>query len=708
MLTALCAGAKDAADAPPARAATLEAQCAAVFSDHAVFQQNIPIPVWGWSLPDAKVSVTFDQQTKSTIAGIDGRWDVALDPMKAVTLDALHEAPAGRTLNIVTELDGNKATKSFTDILIGEVWLCSGQSNMAAKVRHNHANQDPQDNLLKSNLPAIRHISAPGGWQMAVPGSVGEFTRVGFCFARKVQRELKVPIGLVNACKGGSNIESWMRVAPQNFPEADNQKKKVNYAGLYHERLAPLIGYGMHGALWYQGEANASEGHSYFLKMQSLINDWRKSWKLGDFPFYFVQLAGIGNSPADNPAMGDGRARIREAQRQALNIKNTGMAVAVDIGSEREHPANKVEVGIRLAHWALHHDYGRKEICPSGPLYNGFKIEGAAIRISFDHAQGLMLATKEDYAAPVPTPDEKIPWLSIQAKDGSWHWAEGKIDGVDLVVSSNSVKQPVAIRYAYTQRPLGPYLYNKHGLPASPFSTSGDSVKQEPDAGEWAFVSIPDFLNFDIEYPQEGWENALGFILESMKGENPAFAMVAGDLVMGHWGSTKDDVAKWADIYYPQWIKRFADHDLKVYTALGDHEVGDNPWRGDKAKLVPHYKAAFRHHLKMPLNGPEHMQGTAFHWVHKNVLFVSVDVFEQGKSSQGEIAAGVTGEQLKWFEAVVRKHRALVDHIVVMGHTPILRPVRTFSSSGMLTIEGRESAFWQTMVKYDVDLYLCG
>lgn len=233
-------------------------------------------------------------------------------------------------------------------------------------------------------------------------------------------------------------------------------------------------------------------------------------------------------------------------------------------------------------------------------------------------------------------------------------------------------------------------------------------ANQQADTEAWTFCSIPDFLNFDIEYPQEGWEDALGFILGSMKKENPAFVMVAGDLVMGHWGPGKADVEKWADKYYPPWVKRWADHELKVYAALGDHEIGDNPWHGDKARLVPFYKKAFQRHLKMPLNGPEHMQGTAFYWTHKNALFISVDVFEAGKSNQGEIAAGVTGKQIKWLEKVLSSHRAKVDHIVVMGHTPVLRPVRRFSSSGMLTVKGRESAFWQTMAKYDVDLYICG
>lgn len=451
--------------------------CAPVFGDHAVFQQNIPIPVWGGALPGAKVTVALDKQIKTTVTDKDGRWEVTLDPIAADKLDSLEESPRGRTMTIAAELDGKKTKKTFTDILIGEVWLCSGQSNMAAKVRHNYRNQDPKDDLLKSNYPAIRHICAPGGWQVATtPKSVGEFTRVGFCFARKVHMEQKVPVGLLNACVGGSRIESWMRVGPKTLSENAASKKKISYGGLYRNRIAPLVGYGMRGALWYQGEANASEGYSYFLKMESMINDWRASWGLGDFPFYFVQLAGIGRSPNDNPAMGDGRARIREAQRHAMAIKNTGMAVAVDIGSEREHPANKVEVGVRLAHWALHNDYGRKEMLPSGPLYKRFKIEGNAIRISFDYAQGLMLARKQDYVPPVPTPEAKVPWLSIQAQDGTWHWADGKVDGADLVVSSKAVKQPVAVRYAYTQYPVGCYLYNKDGLPASPFRTDNTNL----------------------------------------------------------------------------------------------------------------------------------------------------------------------------------------------------------------------------------------
>ena len=225
-------------------------------------------------------------------------------------------------------------------------------------------------------------------------------------------------------------------------------------------------------------------------------------------------------------------------------------------------------------------------------------------------------------------------------------------------------------------------------------------------AETWTFVSMPDFLNVDTTYPQPGWEDALDYVLKAVKAENPDFVLVAGDLVMGRWW-TREKIAKYAKIYYPDWIKRMNAHGLKFYTAIGDHELGDNPWPPKRAKLVPHFKTAFRNYMKMPLNGPDHMKGTAFYVVHKNSLFVAVDVFEKGKSSQGEIAPQVTGKQLKWLEKTLDAHRS-VDHVVVMGHTPILAPVRKRSSSGLMLLEGRQSPLWKSMSKRGVDLYLCG
>jgi hypothetical protein len=229
----------------------------------------------------------------------------------------------------------------------------------------------------------------------------------------------------------------------------------------------------------------------------------------------------------------------------------------------------------------------------------------------------------------------------------------------------------------------------------------------------WRFVSMPDFLNVDTDYPQPGWEDALSYVLESVKAEEPDFLLVAGDLVMGHWHGQKDrpgiaGIEHFAAHYYSAWKARLQAHDLKCYAAIGDHEIGDNPWRYPGAlEYVEAYKKAFRTHLNMPLNGPEGMQGTAFHWTHKNVLFISVDVFEPGESSQGQIRTGVTGPQLEWLQGVIDAH-ANLDHVVVMGHAPCLGPVRKWSSSGLMITGGRESAFWKCLARNSVALYLCG
>lgn len=223
---------------------------------------------------------------------------------------------------------------------------------------------------------------------------------------------------------------------------------------------------------------------------------------------------------------------------------------------------------------------------------------------------------------------------------------------------------------------------------------------------------MPDFLNVDCDYPQPGWEEALGFILESVRNEDPEFILVPGDLVMGHWDdstwNSKDTIAKYAERYYTAWIHRMNDHQLKFYTAVGDHELGDNPWRDSiKIATVPEYRQAFQKYLQMPGNGPAHLKGTAFWWRHKKVLFISVDVFEEGESNQGSIRAGVTGKQLEWLKNILANNQD-AEFRIVMGHTPVLGPVRKWSSSGLMIEEGQSSPFWQMMKKYEVDAYLCG
>jgi sialate O-acetylesterase len=427
----------------------------APFCDHAVLQQKIQLPVWGTALPNARVTIAFDTQIKTTVSDSKGQWRVLLDPMTAVKLSSVNKAPEGKTMKVTCEKEGQKIIKEINDLLVGDVWLCAGQSNMAGRMGGTSVD--------KANYPALRQLvaSEPGPWLACAPETAPKFKRVCFYFARRLHSGILVPVGIINAAVGGSNIESWLNQKP--FETGPN----------YVKHLEPFVGFGLRGAIWYQGESNEKDKRAYLPKLTSLITGWRAAWKQGDFPVYFVQLPGIGTSPLDNPAGGDGRAEIRQASVEALAIPNTGLAVTIDVGALKEHPPNKLDTGVRLAHVALHKTYGLQEV-PISPLYKRHQIEGNTIRVMFDNAQqGLMKAVKEGALPPKPMPDAKLQWLSLQDKDNTWHWADGKIEGSDLLVSCKEVKSPVAVRYAYTQHPCGNLLYNKEGMPASPFTTNG-------------------------------------------------------------------------------------------------------------------------------------------------------------------------------------------------------------------------------------------
>jgi sialate O-acetylesterase len=243
---------------------------------------------------------------------------------------------------------------------------------------------------------------------------------------------------------------------------------------LFNGMLAPVIPYAIRGALWYQGEDNGNEGVTYLHKMKALIGGWRQIWGEGDFPFYYVQLANFQHSDPNNPAGGDGRAPLREAQLQALAIPNTGMAVAIDIGeADNFHAKDKQDVGKRLALWAIAKTYG-KNIMFSGPLYKSCAITGNKVRITFDHVGGGLIVGRKTGLEPVQEDrGGKLKWFAIAGRDKVWHWAEAVIDGETVLVSSDKVPAPVAVRYAFTMNPEGANLYNKEGLPASPFSTDG-------------------------------------------------------------------------------------------------------------------------------------------------------------------------------------------------------------------------------------------
>ena len=233
----------------------------------------------------------------------------------------------------------------------------------------------------------------------------------------------------------------------------------------------PLAPFAMRGAIWYQGESNGAEGESYYHKTRALVNGWRELFN-PDLAFYWVQLADY-QAPSDNPAGGDGWAKIREAQRKALDIKHTGMAVIIDIGEANDiHPRNKQDVGWRLAQWALHQTYGMKNLVPSGPLYKSHKVEGNSIRLTFDHVgSGLIIGKKEGLEPITEVKIGKLLRFAVSGINKQWHWANAAIEDDTIVVTSPDVAEPVAVRYAYSMNPAGANLYNREGIPASPFRT---------------------------------------------------------------------------------------------------------------------------------------------------------------------------------------------------------------------------------------------
>ena len=431
------------------------------FRDHMVLQRGIDLPIWGTAPAGATITVMFDSQVKHADANEDGSWRVMLDPLEAEKLASANSKPTGKVMTVTAKHNGKTRIIKRIDLVVGDVWLCAGQSNIAGKLKGKGTYQGEL-----ADYPGFRHFTPTdeGGWTICTPDreGAGEFKKTAFYFGRDVYKETLIPIGLVTAAVGGSNIESWLNQAPYETGKH------------YTAFIDPLVGLGIRGMVWYQGESNANKYEAYGPKLISLIKGWRKAWDQGDFPAYYVQLPGYGerkNDPTDKP----GWPALRQDQLETLAIKNTGMAVTIDIGDKSVHPPNKVDTGKRLARAALCQTYGLKEQYPMGPLYASHQIEGAAVRITFEYATGLMLAEKEGLAAPVPTPDKTLACLSLQDTDGNWHPAQGKIDGEELVITSAVVIKPIAARYAYYAHPAGPLLYNKDGLPASPFTTEREA-----------------------------------------------------------------------------------------------------------------------------------------------------------------------------------------------------------------------------------------
>ncbi|MHB9131743.1 MAG: sialate O-acetylesterase [Armatimonadota bacterium] len=462
---------------PPVRANVI---LPSVFSDNMVLQRETKVPIWGWANPRERVTLAIGKWKSSVTAGTDGKWQVRLPK---------YAAGGPYTITITAS-----NTLTLSDVLFGEVWLCSGQSNMQMYVGPSKYGwraggvENYAQVIAAADFPQIRLFDMPfdeqtlsltpkrdnnGKWMVCSPQTAGDFAAVPFFLARKLHHDLQVPIGLLNVSLGGSQVEPWISPAAfrredclKPFTESWEQSWSAYQASLatdkplpnpmshmltpsalYNGMLAPLVPYGIRGIAWYQGESNANKPEAYAARFQALIRDWRTQWGRPNLPFLYVQLANIG---------GEGFARLREAQRQALVLPNTAMVVTIDTDFSL-HPKKKQPVGDRLALAAEAIAYRRK-IEYSGPLYAGITIAGHDVFLRFTHL-GNGLASRDG---------KPLHGFTLAGPDGKFVPAEAVIEKDTIRVHSDAVPQPVTVRYAWTDDPNN-NLINANGLPASPF-----------------------------------------------------------------------------------------------------------------------------------------------------------------------------------------------------------------------------------------------
>lgn len=433
-----------------------------IFGDHMVLQQKSNVAVWGWGDAGEEVTVTLGEAKATAKTDADGKWST-----KIAT-----PAAAGTPLTLTAK---GKNVVEIKDVLIGEVWICSGQSNMEWTVSNSN---NPAEEIKNGDYPTIRmfkvghQVSAtpqkdmPGSWQVCKPETVGNFSAVGYFFARHLNKEVNVPIGMINTSWGGTICEAWaskesLSQDPDykpildrsaNFAPNNPNQASVLYNGMVH----PFIPYGIRGAIWYQGESNVSRAVQYRKLFPAMIADWRKQFGQGDFPFLFVQLA-----PFNYNAANIELPEQWESQLKTLSYPNIGMCVTTDITDLKDiHPRNKQDVGKRLALWALANTYGKTGLVYSGPLYDSMKVDGNKIRVKFKHVGSGLVAQG----------DKPLSDFTIAGEDKKFVPAKATIDGDSIVVEAEGVAKPVAVRFAWHGSAL-PNFFNKDGLPASPFRT---------------------------------------------------------------------------------------------------------------------------------------------------------------------------------------------------------------------------------------------
>ncbi|HVA51312.1 MAG TPA: sialate O-acetylesterase [Pirellulales bacterium] len=475
----------------------------AIIGSHMVLESGMPLTLWGWADAGEEVSIAIGDVKARAKTDANGDWLVKLPPM-----------PASAEPQEMTVSGTN--TIKITDILVGEVWIGSGQSNMQWKV----ADSDKAtEEIAAANYPQIRLFLVPlvpagtpaknvnAAWTVCTPDTVKSFSAVCYFFGRDLHKSLNVPVGMIASSWGGTAIQPWIPPAGyEGVAELEGERKQLaslrdgyqaalknklpeinawlesaeksvaagqpvaeppampgnpfnsngGMTGLYNGMIHPLAPFAVRGALWYQGEANVGQGRHYHDLMKGLILGWRSVWGQGDFPFLFVQLAPYryGDNAVALP-------ELWEAQTATLKVPNTGMAVTTDISNIHDiHPRNKQEVGRRLALWALAKYYGKSDLVYSGPLYETMALESNRIRLKFQHADGGLISRD----------GKPLSWFSIAGADKKFVPAAATIDGESVVVESADVSAPLAVRFGWDQV-AEPNLANKAGLPASPFRT---------------------------------------------------------------------------------------------------------------------------------------------------------------------------------------------------------------------------------------------
>lgn len=495
---------------------TADVRLPTIFGDRMVLQQEQPNRIWGWDDPGARVTVSFAGQTETAVADAQGKWEVALNALPA-SFESL-----------LMEVEGTSRVE-LRDVLIGEVWVCSGQSNMSWPVRKSVDGDLAGAGKVNRNL---RLITVPrlgtqelqedfeGAWSMAGGEVLADFSAVAYYFGDLLSRTLDVPVGLIHCSWGGSAAEAWVpRAVIENDPrfanemdawreveaEFDFERELARYeeqlrvwktaasepdrdgrvapkrprqpknvlagqhrpGNLYAGMLHPIVGYGIRGVIWYQGENNVSRAGSYYDLFSLLIHQWREKWAQGSFPFYWVQLANY--RPAVSEPQESAWAELREAQTKTLeSVVDGGQAVTIDIGEGKDiHPRNKRDVAYRLARWALANDYGI-DIAYRSPQVATAERRDSRVLVEFDHTGGGLRAFGVS----------EVIGFSVAGEDGLFEWAEARIVSPNTVeVWSETVTAPVAVRYAWADNPVC-NLYSAEGLPTTPFRISvGDTAQ---------------------------------------------------------------------------------------------------------------------------------------------------------------------------------------------------------------------------------------